>query len=62
MECKYGSDERDYADQWFELIDTLWNVNRGLHRPDESKGLELIDTLWNVNIDGLVITYDDVEN
>ena len=23
---------------------------------------ELIDTLWNVNIDGLVITYDDVEN
>ena len=25
-------------------------------------GRELIDTLWNVNIDGLVITYDDVEN
>ncbi len=34
---------------FFELIDTLWNVNKtynGWVRPLDA---ELIDTLWNVN-------------
>ena len=32
-----------------ELIDTLWNVNSMLFRPDLYVTPELIDTLWNVN-------------
>ena len=32
-----------------ELIDTCWNVNPILYRPDRLESLELIDTCWNVN-------------
>ena len=32
-----------------ELIDTLWNVNKGVYVFDFSDNGELIDTLWNVN-------------
>ena len=48
--------------QILELIDTLWNVNDSYLSTVSRGREELIDTLWNVNIDGLVITYDDVEN
>ena len=33
----------------FELIDTLWNVNRQLKSQVRDSNIELIDTLWNVN-------------
>ena len=32
-----------------ELIDTLWNVNKSVHRGWSAVAFELIDTLWNVN-------------
>ncbi len=34
----------------FELIDTLWNVNRQLKSQVRDSNIELIDTLWNVNM------------
>ena len=36
-----------------ELIDTLWNVNFGDYRVNDSVYNELIDTLWNVNYYGV---------
>ena len=48
MECKFRS-VRIAGIVMFELIDTLWNVNKS----DVFIGIpitgELIDTLWNVN-------------
>ena len=34
---------------YYELIDTLWNVNRLLYVAILCLKAELIDTLWNVN-------------
>ena len=33
----------------FELIDTLWNVNKSIKCAVSGSVLELIDTLWDVN-------------
>ena len=35
---------------YFELIDTLWNVNKAAVKFRLSDLHELIDTLWNVNV------------
>ena len=35
---------------FFELIDTLWNVNKNICPFFRSPTSELIDTLWNVNL------------
>ena len=38
-----------YCTAFFELIDTLWNVNLLLRHNSLQPARELIDTLWNVN-------------
>ena len=38
-----------YCTAFFELIDTLWNVNLLLRHNSLPPARELIDTLWNVN-------------
>ena len=48
MECKWKS-MNGMGQSGRELIDTLWNVNSMLFRPDLYVTPELIDTLWNVN-------------
>ena len=49
MECKWKSKDTE-AGLYFELIDTLWNVNTFNSFPCSTPLFELIDTLWNVNI------------
>ena len=39
-----------------ELIETLWNVNKGVYVFDFSDNGELIETLWNVNFLVVLIT------
>ena len=38
-----------FGDANWELIDTLWNVNRLMTLILDEIAAELIDTLWNVN-------------
>ena len=40
-----------YSDILYELIDTLWNVNKTVCPSGLLFFHELIDTLWNVNSD-----------
>ena len=48
MECKlYTWQFKCFT--YFELIDTLWNVNTAVQISISGHSLELIDTLWNVN-------------
>ena len=48
MECKYRKAVNN-NNWYYELIDTLWNVNCLLEYFEYLEGRELIDTLWNVN-------------
>ena len=48
MECKSNCDVH-LAESVFELIDTLWNVNKKISKNSVCRTYELIDTLWNVN-------------
>ena len=53
MECKYRCNRRN-GSLFFELIDTLWNVNF-FQIVLQNQFLELIDTLWNVNLIGFLV-------
>ena len=46
---------------FFELIDTLWNVNKDGPEVYQCKRMELIDTLWNVNFTGSCMTNLELE-
>ena len=49
MECKFAL-SLSYRRFDLELIDTLWNVNKGRPVSSSNCTVELIDTLWNVNM------------
>ena len=57
MECKYALFIM-FDKLYFELIDTLWNVNimDGKYFSEIKK--ELIDTLWNVNTLEFTMPFD----
>ena len=49
MECKFTFNHSSPPIRLFELIDTLWNVNKEILISNTQDITELIDTLWNVN-------------
>ena len=49
MECKLLLGRMKWGEKDSELIDTLWNVNKGAKLDVKKAKKELIDTLWNVN-------------
>ena len=49
MECKFKAEYISWG-IFFELIDTLWNVNVKPWCVCRWAANELIDTLWNVNL------------
>ena len=51
MECKLNTSHSQTL-KGRELIDTLWNVNKGSGTAEHTVREELIDTLWNVNSSG----------
>ena len=54
MECKYALFIM-FDKLYFELIDTLWNVNIMDGKYFSVIKKELIDTLWNVNLLAVII-------
>ena len=48
VECKCVADSEERNSIW-ELIETLWNVNKQEKTTCKQRRHELIETLWNVN-------------
>ena len=61
MECKFD-DLGSLAEEYIELIDTLWNVNFSRRLAPALIRQELIDTLWNVNETGRNEVIEDMTN
>ena len=54
MECKYYFKCTIYY-FWYELIETLWNVNPFSVLDTKAGYWELIETLWNVNVNHIML-------